>query len=111
MNRIELSGKSQGKGRNGYFQLHGVELMKMQTDPDGQVLHFDFYPQRAYCFVWRTLRNWRSCSERRLKSDRPWQTLSTASWCAGAGIEVRRALRNRDTKSRMTWSKSPGIRS
>ena len=32
MNRIELSGKSQGKGRNSYFQLHSVELMNM---PDG----------------------------------------------------------------------------
>ena len=46
MNRIELSGKSQGKGRNGYFQLHSVEVMNMPTDPDGQVLHVDFYPRR-----------------------------------------------------------------
>ena len=46
MNRIELSGKSQGKGRNGYFQLHSVELMNIPTDPDGQVLHVDFYPRR-----------------------------------------------------------------
>src|SRR5260370_6497200 len=46
MNRIELSGKSQGKGRNGYFQLHSVELMNILTDPDGQVQHFDFYPKR-----------------------------------------------------------------
>ena len=46
MGRIELSGKSQGKGRNGYFQLHSVELMNMRTDPDGQVLHVDFYPRR-----------------------------------------------------------------
>ena len=46
MDRIEFSGKSQGKGRNGYFQLHGVELVNMRTDPDGQVLHFDFYPRR-----------------------------------------------------------------
>jgi hypothetical protein len=30
MNRIELSGKSQGKGRNGYFQLHSVELMNLR---------------------------------------------------------------------------------
>ena len=30
MNRIELSGKSQGKGRNGYFQLHSVELMNIR---------------------------------------------------------------------------------
>jgi hypothetical protein len=46
MDRIALSGKSQGKGRNGYFQLHSVELMNMRTDPDGQVLHVDFYPRR-----------------------------------------------------------------
>jgi HD-GYP domain-containing protein (c-di-GMP phosphodiesterase class II) len=46
MNRIELSGKSQGKGRNGYFQLHSVELMNIPTDPDGQVLNIDFYPRR-----------------------------------------------------------------
>ena len=46
MNRIELSGKSQGKGRNGYLQLHSVEVMNMPTDPDGQVLHVDFYPRR-----------------------------------------------------------------
>ena len=46
MDRIELSGKSQGKGRNGYFQLHSVELMNMRADPDGQVLHFDLYPRR-----------------------------------------------------------------
>ena len=46
MNRVELSGKSQGKGRNGYFQLHSVELMNIPTDPDGQVLHIDFYPRR-----------------------------------------------------------------
>ena len=44
--RIELSGKSQGKGRNGYFQLHSVELMNIPTDPDGQVLNIDFYPRR-----------------------------------------------------------------
>src|ERR1700680_484820 len=46
MNRIELSGKSQGKGRNGYFQLHSVELMNIPNDPDGQVLNIDFYPRR-----------------------------------------------------------------
>ena len=46
MNRIELSGKSQGKGRNGYFQLYSVEVMNMPTDPDGQVLHVDFFPGR-----------------------------------------------------------------
>src|SRR5260370_1392425 len=46
MNRIELSGKSQGKGRNGYFELHSVELMNIPTDPDGQVLNIDFYPRR-----------------------------------------------------------------
>ena len=46
MNRIEFSGKSQGKGRNGYFQLHSVELINIPTDPDGQVLNIDFYPRR-----------------------------------------------------------------
>src|ERR1700675_2014423 len=51
MNRIELSGKSQGKGRNGYFQLHSVELMNIPTDLDGQVLHIDFYPRRRVNFV------------------------------------------------------------
>jgi hypothetical protein len=47
MNRIELSGKSQGKGRNGYFQLHSVELMNIPTDPDGQVL-----PEAARQLCW-----------------------------------------------------------
>jgi hypothetical protein len=42
MNRVELGGKSQGKGRNGYFHLHSVELMNIPSDPDGQVLHIDF---------------------------------------------------------------------
>src|SRR5260370_12215885 len=46
MNRIELSGKSQGKGRNGYFQILSVELMNIPTDLDGEVLHIDFYPRR-----------------------------------------------------------------
>ena len=46
MNRVELAGKSQGKDRNGYFQLHSVELMNIPSDPDGQVLHIDFYPRR-----------------------------------------------------------------
>jgi len=36
MNRIELSGKSQGKGRNGYFQLHQRELMNVPTDPEAK---------------------------------------------------------------------------
>ena len=52
MNRIELSGKSQGKGRNGYFQLHSVELMNIPTDPDGQVLNIDFYPEAARQLCW-----------------------------------------------------------
>jgi hypothetical protein len=47
MNRIELSGKSQGKGRNGYFQIHSVGLMNTPTDPDGQVVNIDFYPRRC----------------------------------------------------------------
>src|SRR5579862_1764085 len=51
MNQIKLSGKSLGKGRNGYFQLHGVEVMNMPTDPDGQVLHVDFYPRRRVNYV------------------------------------------------------------
>jgi len=51
MNRIELSGKSQGKGRNGYYQLHSVELMNMPTDPDGQVLHVDL-PEAARQLRW-----------------------------------------------------------
>ncbi len=46
MEYVELSGKSEGKGRNGYFRLHGAELMRIPSDPDGQVLHFDFYPKR-----------------------------------------------------------------
>ena len=53
MNRIELSGKSQGKGRNGYFQLHSVEVMNMPTDPDGKVLHVDFYRRRRINCVGR----------------------------------------------------------
>jgi hypothetical protein len=46
MECVELSGKSEGKGRNGYFRLHGAEVMRMPSDPDGQVLHFDFHPKR-----------------------------------------------------------------
>ena len=111
MNRIEFSGKSQGKGRNGYFQLHSVELMNIPTDPDGQVLNIDFYPrrrvncvgQRVYCSTWRTLGNWRNSSERQLKAGLRWPTSSTECWCANAGIEVRRASKNRGTKSLTRW--------
>src|ERR1700730_2602448 len=107
MNRIELNGKSQGKGRNGYFQLHSVELMNIPTDPDGQVLHVDFtrsgastvLAQRDYCSAWRTLRNWRSFSERLSETGLRWQTSSTANWCASVAIEVRRASKNGVTKS------------
>ena len=112
MNRIELSGKSQGKGRNGYFQLHSVELMNIPTDPDGQVLNIDFYPRRRVNCVGParlllnvddTLRNWRNFSERQLKAGLRWQTSSTESWCASAGIEVRPASKNRGTKSLTRW--------
>jgi hypothetical protein len=104
MNRVELGGKSQGKGRNGYFQLHSVELMNIPSDPDGQVLHIDFYPTRRQ-LCWparlllsvRTLRNWRSFSERQLKAGLRWQPSSTESWCTNAGIEVRRVSKNRGT--------------
>src|SRR5580700_4609091 len=105
MNRIELSGKSQGKGRNGYFQLHSVELMNIPTDPDGQVLNIDFYPRRRVNCVGpaRLLLNVEDAtklalfSERQLKAGLRRQTSSTESWCASAGIEVRRVSKNRGT--------------
>ena len=46
MKLIELSGKSQGKGRNGYFYLHSVELMNGSNGSRRSVLHFDFYTRR-----------------------------------------------------------------
>ena len=46
MEYLELSGKSEGQGRNGYFRHHGAEVMRIPSDPNGQVLHFDFYPKR-----------------------------------------------------------------
>ena len=111
MNRIELSGKSRGKGRNGYFQLHSVELMNIPTAPDGQELNIDFYPrrrvncvgQRVYCSTWRTPRKWRNFSGRQLKAGLRWPTLRTESWRASADIEVRRVSKNRGTKSLTRW--------
>ena len=46
MNNIEFSGKSQGKGRHGYFRLYSAVTTHIPSDPDGQVLHLDFYPKR-----------------------------------------------------------------
>src|SRR4029077_17023190 len=55
--------------------------------------------QRVYCSTWTTLRNWRNFSERQLKAGLRWQSSSTESWCASAGIEVHPASKNRGTKS------------
>ena len=107
MNRVELGGKSQGKGRNGYFHLHSVELMNIPSDPDGQVLHIDFYPRRRVNCVGpaRLLLNvedatklahfLREALERGLR----WRTSSTECWCASAGIEILLVSKNRVTKS------------
>ena len=111
MNRIELSGKSQGKGRNGYFQLHSVELMNIPTDPDGQVLNIDFYPRRRVNCVGpaRLLLNLDDATKlaqflgEAVEGRPPWPTSSTECWCASAGIEVRRASKNRGTKSLTRW--------
>jgi hypothetical protein len=47
---MEFSGRSQGKGRHGYFRLHSAEATHMPSDPDGQVLHLDLYPRlRVNC--------------------------------------------------------------
>jgi hypothetical protein len=46
MNGIEFSGRSQGKGRHGYFRLYGAQTTHIPSDPDAQVLHLDFYPKR-----------------------------------------------------------------
>jgi hypothetical protein len=51
MNNIEFSGKSQGKGRHGYFRLYSAVTTHIPSDPDGQVLHFDFYPKRRVSCV------------------------------------------------------------
>ena len=51
MNNIEFSGKSQGKGRHGYFRLYSAETTHIPSDPDGQVLHLDFYPKRRVSCV------------------------------------------------------------
>jgi len=46
MNNIDFSGRSQGKGRHGYFRLYSAVTTHIPSDPDGQVLHLDFYPKR-----------------------------------------------------------------
>jgi hypothetical protein len=46
MNSMEFSGRSQGKGRHGYFRLYSAEATHIPSDPDGQVLHLDLYPKR-----------------------------------------------------------------
>jgi hypothetical protein len=46
MSSIEFSGGSQGKGRHGYFRLYSAEATHIPSDPDGQVLHLDLYPER-----------------------------------------------------------------
>lgn len=46
MDNIEFSGKSPGKGRHGYFRLYSAVTTHIPSDPDGQVLHLDFYPKR-----------------------------------------------------------------
>jgi hypothetical protein len=109
MNRIELSGKSQGKGRNGYFQLHSVELMNIPTDPDGQVLNIDFYPKRRVNGIGpaRLLLNVEDAKKLaqflgEAVESRP-LVASTECWCASAGIEVRRDSKNRGTKSLTRW--------
>jgi hypothetical protein len=111
MNRIELSGKSQGKGRNGYFQLHSVELMNIPTDPDGQVLNIDFYPRRRVNCVGpaRLLLNVEDATKlaqflgEAVESRPPVPNIGTECWCASAGIEVRRVSKNRGTKSLTRW--------
>ena len=111
MNRIELSGKSQGKGRNGYFQLHSVELMNIPTDPDGQVLHVDFYPRRRVNCVGpaRLLLSVEDATKlaqffgEAVGNAPPVAKRSTANWCASAAIEVRRVSKNRGTKYLTPW--------
>jgi hypothetical protein len=51
MDNIEFSGGSQGKGRRGYFRLYGAQATHIPSDPDGQVLHLDFYPKRRVSCV------------------------------------------------------------
>jgi hypothetical protein len=51
MNSIEFSGRSQGKGRHGYFRLYNAAATDIPSDPDGQALHLDFYPKRRVSSV------------------------------------------------------------
>jgi hypothetical protein len=51
MNSIEFSGRSQGKGRHGYFRLYSAAATDIPSDPDGQALHLDFYPKRRVSSV------------------------------------------------------------
>ena len=46
MNSIEFNGRSEGKGRQGYFRLYSASATHIPSDPDGQVLHLDLYPKR-----------------------------------------------------------------
>ena len=106
MNRIELSGKSQGKGRNGYFQLHRLELINITTYPDGQVLNMDFYPRRRVNCVGpaRLLLNVEDATKLAQFLGEPVESRPLVAniehgECASAGIEVRRVSKNRGTKS------------
>jgi hypothetical protein len=74
MNSIEFSGRSQGKGRHGYFRLHSAEATHMPSDPDGQVLHLDLYPRR------------------RVNCVGPLRLLLTVEDAAALGDFIRRAL-------------------
>jgi hypothetical protein len=88
-----------------------VELMNIPTDPDGQVLNIDFYPRRRVNCVGpaRLLLNVDDATKlaqflgEAVESRLRWQKSSTESWCASAGIEVRRASKKRDTKSLTRW--------
>jgi hypothetical protein len=120
MNRIEHSGKSQGKGRNGYFQLHSVEVMNMPTDPDGEVLHVDFYPRRRINCVGpaRLLLRLEDATKLAQFLGEAIETKPTVAniedgelLCASAGIEVRRVSKNPGTKFLTSWSKLSATRS
>ena len=43
---VVFSGKSQGKGRNGYFALHQVTLVEIASDEE-QPFHLDFCSRRS----------------------------------------------------------------
>ena len=119
MGRIELSGKSQGKGRNGYFQLHSVELMNMRTDPDGQVLHVDFYPRRRVNCVGpaRLLLSVEDAAKlaqlfrEAVECRPPVANIEQAQLVCECGHRGAPRLRNRDTKFPTSWSKLPATRS